>query len=252
MVRKGMMVGKGKKGYHNVIGKDPIVHSMSAKGIKQPQRVPEWHIRTSDISNSPDDLRNKNYGIYMTTTIPSRELDRYMQDTLDLTDHKDYEYVINQKLDGKPVGVLFLMSFKGQGRWETSLGKKGFSRTDIKELEKNNYELFEVKKKSIKKKSLIDFNPAIRKGQWSKISETQKSQYFQHRDFGLDIYSPDGENWKVTLNKSGMGLRTLYFGRNPTDAKIKAESYMKNTATSRLLDNWELDYHKGYVPRAEY
>jgi len=38
-MRKGMMVGKGKKGYHNVIGKDPIVHSMSAKGIKQPQRV---------------------------------------------------------------------------------------------------------------------------------------------------------------------------------------------------------------------
>ena len=33
-----MMVGKGKKGYHNVIGKDPYVHSQSARGIKQPQR----------------------------------------------------------------------------------------------------------------------------------------------------------------------------------------------------------------------
>jgi len=41
-MRKGMMVGKGKKGYHNVIGKDPIVHSMSAKGIKQPQRTPHY------------------------------------------------------------------------------------------------------------------------------------------------------------------------------------------------------------------
>jgi len=35
--RKGMMVGKGS-GYKNVIGKDPMVHSQSAKGIKQPQR----------------------------------------------------------------------------------------------------------------------------------------------------------------------------------------------------------------------
>ena len=38
--RKGMMVGKGKKGYHNVVPKDKIVHSQSARGMKQPQRVP--------------------------------------------------------------------------------------------------------------------------------------------------------------------------------------------------------------------
>lgn len=38
-MRKGMMVGTGKRGYHNVIGKDPAVHSQSAKGIKQPQKV---------------------------------------------------------------------------------------------------------------------------------------------------------------------------------------------------------------------
>ena len=37
-MRKGMMKGKGK-GYKNVIGKDPIIHSMSSKGIKQPQRI---------------------------------------------------------------------------------------------------------------------------------------------------------------------------------------------------------------------
>jgi len=38
-MRKGMMVGSGKKGYHNVVGRDPAVHSQSAKGIKQPQQV---------------------------------------------------------------------------------------------------------------------------------------------------------------------------------------------------------------------
>jgi hypothetical protein len=39
MARKGMMVGSGKRGYHNIIGKDPRVHSDSAKGYKQPQRI---------------------------------------------------------------------------------------------------------------------------------------------------------------------------------------------------------------------
>jgi len=38
MRRKGLMKGKGK-GYKNVIGKDPYVHSQSARGIKQPQKI---------------------------------------------------------------------------------------------------------------------------------------------------------------------------------------------------------------------
>jgi len=38
MQRKGMMVGSGKSGYYNVTGRDPMVHSLSARGIKQPQR----------------------------------------------------------------------------------------------------------------------------------------------------------------------------------------------------------------------
>lgn len=39
MARRGMGKGRGK-GYKNLIGKDPKVHSQSAKGIKQPQRIP--------------------------------------------------------------------------------------------------------------------------------------------------------------------------------------------------------------------
>jgi hypothetical protein len=39
MQRKGMMVGSGKSGYYNITGRDPMVHAMSAKGIKQPQRA---------------------------------------------------------------------------------------------------------------------------------------------------------------------------------------------------------------------
>jgi hypothetical protein len=39
MIRKGMTKGSGKKGYYNIIGVDPKVHSMSAKGMKQPQKT---------------------------------------------------------------------------------------------------------------------------------------------------------------------------------------------------------------------
>jgi len=37
-VRRGLGKGRGK-GYKNIMGKDPVVHSQSAKGMKQPQRV---------------------------------------------------------------------------------------------------------------------------------------------------------------------------------------------------------------------
>lgn len=38
MARRGMAKGKGK-GYKNIVGTDKKVHSMSAKGIKQPQKI---------------------------------------------------------------------------------------------------------------------------------------------------------------------------------------------------------------------
>jgi hypothetical protein len=38
-MRKGMLVGSGKRGYHNLIPKDPHVHSASAHGLKQPQNL---------------------------------------------------------------------------------------------------------------------------------------------------------------------------------------------------------------------
>jgi len=52
MKRKGLGKGKGK-GYKNLQGRDPKVHSDSAKGRKQPQRLPQ-QFRLSDkpISNT--------------------------------------------------------------------------------------------------------------------------------------------------------------------------------------------------------
>jgi len=48
-MRKGMMKGKGR-GYKNVVGKDPVVHSQSARGMKQPQRVNELQTRIKALS----------------------------------------------------------------------------------------------------------------------------------------------------------------------------------------------------------
>lgn len=47
-MRKGMGRGRGK-GYKNIMGRDPRIHSMSAKGQKQPQRIP--HIPTKRLSD---------------------------------------------------------------------------------------------------------------------------------------------------------------------------------------------------------
>jgi apolipoprotein D and lipocalin family protein len=38
MKRKGLTIGSGRKGYYNIQGRDPLVHKMSAKGIKQIQK----------------------------------------------------------------------------------------------------------------------------------------------------------------------------------------------------------------------
>ena len=151
-MRKGMATGQGS-GYKNVIGVDPKVHSESAQGIKQPQRITantfqyiSARSNPVDIQNSPEDLEFGNKGVYMSTTMSGKELDDFMQNNLDLKNHKDYEYVINQRLDGEFVGVLFLMSEQGAGRWQSSLGNKQFSKTDVNELKKRKYELFEERR----------------------------------------------------------------------------------------------------------
>ena len=47
--RKGLGKGRGK-GYKNIIGKDPMVHSQSAKGRKQPQRVVTKRLTPHNLS----------------------------------------------------------------------------------------------------------------------------------------------------------------------------------------------------------
>jgi len=60
MARRGKGKGKGK-GYKNLMGKDPVVHRQSAKGIKQPQRIPHIpNIRTNNVPSGWYTLMDKN------------------------------------------------------------------------------------------------------------------------------------------------------------------------------------------------
>ncbi|MCJ7766800.1 hypothetical protein MUP79_00210 [Candidatus Bathyarchaeota archaeon] len=124
-------------------------------------------------------------------------------------------------------GIKVEMEHTKDPKVAKEIAKDHLSESSIyyKELAKMEKNLKKENKPS--KNFLLGFHPAIRKGNWAKISERSASQFFSVRDYGLDIYSPDGKNWKVQLNKAGMGIRTLYFGVNPTDAKIKAEVYMQ-------------------------
>ena len=52
-MRKGMMVGSGKSGYYNITGRDPMVHSLSARGIKQPQNITLWNRSQRSLPKNP-------------------------------------------------------------------------------------------------------------------------------------------------------------------------------------------------------
>jgi len=99
-----------------------------------------WSIETT---LSPEELEQKSQSVYISTTVGGRKLSRYMQDTLDLVNHKDYEYIINQKLNGRYIGVLILLTLKATARFvQSGGGHLDFSRSSIRELKKKGYELF--------------------------------------------------------------------------------------------------------------
>ncbi|NOQ37591.1 hypothetical protein GQ472_01760 [archaeon] len=61
---------------------------------------------------SPEQLRSKAVSVYMTDKVGSSVIDAYLQDNLDLVNHKDYELITNQTLSGKPVNVLVVLTQK--------------------------------------------------------------------------------------------------------------------------------------------
>jgi hypothetical protein len=101
---------------------------------------------------SPEQLASKAQAVYISTTVGGHALDKKMEE-LDLDNHKEYEYVINQKLNGKYVGVLFLLTPLAVARWVQTGGMSGFSRTSVADLKKDKYELWESLKEAQKTKS---------------------------------------------------------------------------------------------------
>ena len=123
MRRKGMMVGKGKKGYHNVIGKDPYVHSQSARGIKQPQKVRYIHEsmkygQYKVKAVALDRKTRKQIGKARTETIDSRdnELFKGAKTTKDIEDR--YEGFWND-LDPQSEEIIKVISVERKSRIES-------------------------------------------------------------------------------------------------------------------------------------
>jgi len=163
MRRKGMGKGKGK-GYKNIMGKDPLVHSQSARGMKQPQRVSP---RITTIMKKRPEVKDmdfkqlKKLGVFL----------RYHADSdkdgvpnikdckpLNPKKHKDEavteiefdptveeEPTTYQKLKGKTGAVL-----GKAGRGAVSLGKKGVKSYIESRKQKKIEALREVKHPKIR------------------------------------------------------------------------------------------------------
>jgi len=105
-MRKGMMVGSGKRGYHNIIGKDPKVHSDSARGRKQPQKIRTFAQLTKSGAIYWADGRNR---------IDPRFLTQKERDILYRGTFKNVGVMYASKLKGLPTGTKYMKDSDGDG-----------------------------------------------------------------------------------------------------------------------------------------
>jgi len=115
MRRKGLMKGKGK-GYKNVMGKDPYVHSQSARGIKQPQRIPQ-------VFNTAETSIHK--------TKPKTDAEQELIDAFDSTTLKE----IRKEFDFDKI-VSFNEDDTDVFRFETDSGEEYYIFPDEERAEK--------------------------------------------------------------------------------------------------------------------
>jgi hypothetical protein len=97
--RQGMGKGTGS-GYRNLIGKDPMVHSMSAKGMKQPQNVPY----AAQVEMSP-----RGIGKAHTATVPKLKLEQIGGDV----NWKDYngQFIVDEKFNNGEFDYYVIINF---------------------------------------------------------------------------------------------------------------------------------------------
>lgn len=151
--RQGMGMGTGK-GYRNMIGKDPNVHSLSAKGIKQPQKVPFCFNKNSTFKKDYDE-RHKEPD-YNETNIT--ELELYTENNGDLYRQMilPYEKSLQKKMDkgiySRELAIKGYLNVINEAsrRYTIEYANKGdkiFSPADKLEVAKRMLNSFEVEQK---------------------------------------------------------------------------------------------------------
>ncbi len=161
VIRRGLGKGKGK-GYKNLIPKDPKVHSMSAKGIKQPQKLSprlqtilKKHPEYKNLSF--DELKKK--GVFL----------RYQSDS-------DGDGVVNIH-DCRPIDS----TKQDLPDWITKTGRsiKKFAKKEIKGIKKSIEE--KKKKQAIERAKLIE-HPLIKKLEKQQARVEELKREYQTED----------------------------------------------------------------------
>jgi len=159
VARKGMMVGKGS-GYKNVIGKDPMVHSQSAKGMKQPQNL-----------KSMSFLQLKNKGINLN---PNKDTDK--DGVINKKDCKPLNY--NAQAERKIFNVKPNVQIIAE--WDNT--RNGFKHTAY--LMINGRQVDEAKVNYLNRTwESYEFETVIKKllNQNENISETEKKEFLERQ-----------------------------------------------------------------------
>jgi len=174
-MRKGMMVGKGKKGYHNVIGKDPIVHSMSAKGIKQPQRA-------------------RYIGKVQTDKVPNIKLSQIGGDV----NWEEYsgQFIVDEKFNNGDFDYYLIIDFTNL---KEAMGDEAENKYSVSI---NAVAPSQVSKDKIK--SAFDSTGIEEKEEINRLTKDKKALSGILSEYGIhaSLYNQDGNNAKELMNEA--------------------------------------------------
>jgi len=177
MTRKGMMVGSGKQGYHNVVGRDSAVHSQSAKGIKQPQRI-----NTFNVPNSNHTEALKDYDDYLKKVKDKREQKTAQKDIFDIKNIVEKNNYIKNNINSPyinsyystlggddSVSILFTISLDPKDKWENDIlensryGKFHLQKNGSLEQHSGSFSSKDVKVKYMRKTKVNSVEKAVEK-----------------------------------------------------------------------------------------
>jgi len=135
-MRKGLGKGRGQ-GYKNLVRRDKVIHSQSAKGIKQPQRIKQIRINPLKLKDQAvfyDSLWDNNKGIFYRGTANGKGLG------VGVLGHGTY--VTWKKGMAEAFAEISAQQTKGTPRVEEIKLSK-----DLKLLDAQSKTMFDIKKK---------------------------------------------------------------------------------------------------------